>query len=280
VPPGFKGMQTEFRFGIIERLTVAAFLAGVAGVVASLTLPPPIQEWLTQTGLGPYLFGASAFVIIVSVFFFFADLALYLLDKRGTTRAMALVVFGTALIVIGSIIGLVGAFRVDKEKTSSDAASRVTDLEYYFVRDFNFMSIDRIVSIRTQDLSGDLDQTTNVKIRVFRDFASNSEFIAVFVPFFSDVRMATAAESFMESLKPHIKEAREQAKLIGVKSSSPGIAVSSSEDLVFSGRVFLYTVNSLDAVEMGHLVESFRKDGMYLEIRGGSYLFYRNQQPH
>jgi hypothetical protein len=58
-------------------------------------------------------------------------------------------------------------------------------------------------------------------------------------------------------LKRQIKQAREDAKLIGVQAKTPGSALASSKDLIFSGRV---------PIQLGHLVESYRKDGMYLEV--------------
>jgi hypothetical protein len=186
---------------------------------------------------------------------------------------------------MGFFVGLVAFLQLNVRPPAQEETKNVsspkdpTDLFYYFVHDFNFASIDRTAMIRAQGPSG-LDQTVEVKIRLFRDFGSNSEFMAAFVPFFGDVKLVAITEQFIDSLKSHIKQAREDAKLIGMRVSDPGSPVSSSEDLVFSGRVFLYTLNSLDAVQTGHLVESYRKDGMFLEIRGGNFLFFRNQQRH
>jgi hypothetical protein len=245
-------------------------LIGIAGVGVPMLWPDE-----RALGIAFIVFGFGGALLI-------ASLAIKrILARSGIKPAMILVSVGTSLILIGSLVGLIGAFKIDGGaiRARAEGPTDPTDLFYYFVHDFNFMSIDRTALIRMQGPS-DLDQTVEVKIRLFRDFGGNSEFMAVFVPIFSDVRLAANTEPFIENLKPQIKQAREDAKLIGVKSSSPGVPVSSSEDLVFSGRVFLYTLNSLDPIQTGHLVESFRKDGMYLEIRGGDYLFYRNQQRH
>jgi hypothetical protein len=267
-------MEANFRFGIIERLSVAAFIAGVAGVVASMSLPAPYQEFLAKTGFGPYLFWGSMLAIASTVAFFVGDLALYFLNRRSAK--LGLVVLGTAMIIVGGVVGLIGAFRVDNEHAlvgPNDASP--FNLANYFVKDFNLLSIDRTAQVRVQNPSNGLDQTIEVKIRIFRDFDSNSEFVATFIPQFGDVRLSEATEQFIDNLRPQIKQAREDAKLIGVQAKTPGSALASSKDLVFSGRVFLYTVNSLDPIQLGHLVESYRNDGMYLEVRGTDYMLFR-----
>ena len=43
-------------------------------------------------------------------------------------------------------------------------------------------------------------------------------------------------------------------------------------DLVFSGRVYIYTLNPLDSFQIANLILSYRKDGMFLEVRGSDYL--------
>ena len=57
----------------------------------------------------------------------------------------------------------------------------------------------------------------------------------------------------------------------------PGSPMTFSKDLSFSGRVFLYTMNPLDPMQIGELVSSYRKDGLLLEIRGSDYLFCPKQ---
>lgn len=105
--------RPELSFGIGERLGVIALIVGVAGVAASVTLPPAIQEQLAQSGLGPILFWVSLGIIVFAVLFFVCDLAAYVLWKMGTGLGVSLAIIGTALIVVGGIVGLVGAFKAD-----------------------------------------------------------------------------------------------------------------------------------------------------------------------
>jgi hypothetical protein len=88
-------MESNLRFGIIERLTVAAFAAGVFGVVASVSLPGSYQEYLAHSGWGPYLFWISIAAILASVLFFICDLILHIAARRGIHVGIALASIGT-----------------------------------------------------------------------------------------------------------------------------------------------------------------------------------------
>jgi hypothetical protein len=107
------GSEASFKWGILERLAVAAFVVGVFGVVASVTLPPAYQEALAHTWWGSFLFVGSLVIIALAVAFFIGDLTLYVARKRGVKLGVILVITGTALIVIGGIVGLIGAFQID-----------------------------------------------------------------------------------------------------------------------------------------------------------------------
>lgn len=160
------------------------------------------------------------------------------------------------------------------EKTKVDAALKpLPKLEDLFKTDFGFLSVDRSVTIKVRIPTLSFEKNVEVPLKIWRDFSSNSEFVSVFVPLFGDARMDRSIEGVIEHLKADIRQWREEAKLIGVVTGFPG-SLSRSEDLVFSGRVFVYTLNPLDAIEIGRLTESYRKDGMFLEIRGSQHLFH------
>ena len=102
-----------FKFGIWERLATTAFIAGVAGLVAGMTLPPAAQEFLTKTGFGHALFYVSMAVIVCAVLFFVVDFTLYVAKKKGLKLGAILTILGTSLIALGVIVGLIGAFIID-----------------------------------------------------------------------------------------------------------------------------------------------------------------------
>src|ERR1700733_12227447 len=126
-------MESDFRFGIWERLSVAGFIVGVAGLVASGTLPPDLQEALVQSGLGHALFWGSAVIILAAILFFICDLAFYILSKKGVKVGIALASIGTVLIILGALVGLIGAFKIDSPSTARRAASTAPDVTLRFV---------------------------------------------------------------------------------------------------------------------------------------------------
>jgi hypothetical protein len=250
------------------KIGIALALLGLGGGGALFVLPHPYADYVGWT------------LILISVL---GLLLLWLHHSKGRRGKpmwpQYLMILSGVLFFVGLIAFLQVNVTPPKQKETG-ADFQPPSLAEYFAKDFNFLSIDRTAQIRVQNPSNRLDQIVEVKIRTFRDFGSNAEFISVFVPIFSDMRLVEATEQFIENLKPQIKQAQEEAKLIGVQSKIPGTAFANSKDLVFSGRVYLYTMNSLDPVQLGHLVESYRKDGMYLDLRGSDYLFFQSRQNH
>jgi len=252
--------------------TGLAFLG--IGITLVLALPPPWWPNMPRLAVRAGLVLGLALIVYGAAFTAMGIWPETLRPKLLPILAMCL---GLTILVAGAVWFSRSDTKKHRVETPIPELG-FPNLEDYFTKDFNFLSIDRTAQIRAQNLLNGLDQVIEVKIRTFRDFGSNAEFLSVFVPFFSDVRLSAMTEPFLDSLKDQIKQAREEAKLVGVQSSSPGTALSHSKDLVFSGRVYLYTMNSLDPVQLGHLVESYRKDGMYLEVRGSNYLFYQTRQ--
>ncbi len=265
-------MELGFRWGIMERLAVVGFLAGISGVVASMTAPPWLQAFLSNSGLGTPLFLGSLIVIALAIIFFACDLCLYVARRKGTQKLLA------ALLIAVGITATISGIVLYFDATDKAKETVFPRLEDYFARDFNFLSLNRTLSERAQNASNGLDVTIDVQFRLFQDFTTNTEFIAVFVPSFSDVRLSEMTVPFLEHLKSDIIESRMALReQIGTGGSIPGSPMTYSKDLSFSGRVFIYTMNDLDPVQIGELVSSYRRDGLNLEIRGSDYLFIKSR---
>jgi hypothetical protein len=153
------------------------------------------------------------------------------------------------------------------------------NLEDYFATDFKQLSVFRDLSMHIAMPDG-AETDINVRVGIFRDSDSNVEFVSAFIPVITDARFRDVAASLIVQLKEDIKNAREWAKLISTADKWPGSDLRRSEDLVFSGRVFVYTLNLLDTVQTGKLIEFYRQNGLFLEIRGADYLHHRLQQQH
>jgi hypothetical protein len=116
------------------------------------------------------------------------------------------------------VAGTIWFFRSDVKKPHAEAAAAnpadgFPNLIGYFAKDFNSLSINRAPpprEIRVQNLVNGLDQTIEVRIRIFRDFGSNAEFVSVYVPIFSDVRLTEMTELFIDNLKGEIKRWKKQ----------------------------------------------------------------------
>jgi hypothetical protein len=153
-------------------------------------------------------------------------------------------------------------------------------MEDLFTKDFSdLLNFQRALSMRVQNPANGLDTSVEVKIRLHYDFRSNTQFVSIYVPFFGDVRLHEGLVGFIDNLKKEIQNHRDEAKNVGVGSQIPGAPMIESKDLVFSGRVFLYTLNALNPIQIGQLVGSYRNDGLFLEIRGNDYLFFTSRQP-
>jgi hypothetical protein len=116
-------MEENFKFGFGERLALAGIIIGVAGAAASWVVPQSLPEWLLEAGIQPdYIFIACVVLVACAVVFFLIDFSVYLLAKFGVRRAMALVIVGTAFIILGGVIGMYGAFKTDHPSKYASAS--------------------------------------------------------------------------------------------------------------------------------------------------------------
>jgi hypothetical protein len=126
-------METEFRFGIWERLAIAAFLAGVAGVVVSIAYPLAYPESAVSIETWRTIFWMSMFVLGSSVLFFFCDLGLYIASRKDVRVGTTLAAIGTILIIVGTIIGIIGAFAIDHPSTDRPIRNAAPDVTLRFI---------------------------------------------------------------------------------------------------------------------------------------------------
>jgi hypothetical protein len=242
------------------------FLASAALAIFGIFAPfkwHDVPSWITNSALALALFlGLWAVCLSLPA------------PSKGLKKLLA------AILIAGGITATVFGFVLYFEASASRATAAFPRLEDYFVRDFNFLSLNSTISERAQNPANGLDVTVEIPFRLYQDFTTNTEFITVLVPFFSDIRLSEIVLSFLEHLKSDIIAARTRLRSdIGTGGSTPGSPMSFSKDLSFSGRVFLYTMNPLDPVQIGELVSSYRKDGLMLEIRGSDYLYVRSRAP-
>jgi len=257
------------------KTTSGSGAAGLGIIGTGLALALPDAKWI-----GWALVVAGLFVFIFDIRLERGHIAVGSSKSvRERLRRMwpqYLMILSGALFFVG-LIGFLQLNVTPSKQKEAEADFSPPNLADYFAKDFGFLSIDRTIQSRVQNLANGLDQVIEVKIRIFRDFGSNAEFAALFIPTFSDARLTEMADQFIDHMKPEIKKAREEAQQVGTNMKIPGTPYSNSKDLVFSGRVYVYTMNALDPVQLGHVVESYRNDGMFLEVRGSDYLFFQSR---
>jgi hypothetical protein len=258
-------MESNFRFGIIERLTVAAFIAGVAGVVASMTLPPPYQEFLAKTGLGPYLFWVSVVVIALTVVFFVGDMILYFLNKRSAK--LGLVMLGTALIIVGGFVGLIGALQVDGERprTAGAGNNAPQTLEQLFKADF-----ERTLRTSSELTVGSPEDATiadKVLIQIYNDMDTGTYFVGFYVP--ASPRTADIIGYLADGYLSPTLQLRQ-----GVEITSRDPADTTPlkfSEFNFSRRVYVYYEADLSIQDIAALDTLYRSKNLILQLRGRQY---------
>ena len=274
-------MEIGFRFGVWERLAVTAFLASIAGVVVSVAYPLAYPASAISIETWRVILWTSIVVLGGTILFFLCDLGVQIALRRGIKLGTVLASIGTALIIIGAIVGLVGAFRIDNEevqKYKSTVPDIAAEFEGMYAKDFSdLLSSERPFTIQAKDSASGLDATVKIRFRLYYDFRANSDFISIYIPLFNAVRIDCFQT--IHVLRDQFLQLRADLKnTIGVSASSPGVPLTSAKDLNFSGRVFIYTLNALDPIQLGALVSYYRDAGMFLEVRSNDYYWFH--RPH
>jgi hypothetical protein len=250
------------REAIIIGAVVGLFFFACGAAVSALAI-----KYSTNSLLWDFVLWGGVAIMLGSI----TTLGLYIssqLRGRAFMGPALLINLGICLIVFGAV------WHFTPTDAKNDQAS-VPSLEGLFKSDFGLMSMNRQASIKVEDPAKSFEANVDVPIKIFRDFSSNTEFVSAFVPFFVDARMDGMVEPVIDHLKSLIKQWLQESKQVRVGMGTPS-GIARSDDLVFSGRVFVYTMNLLDAVQIGRLTESYRKDNMFLEFRGAQYLTQRS----
>jgi hypothetical protein len=145
-------------------------------------------------------------------------------------------------------------------------------LEDLYKTDFNLLSLEQPIPIMAKNNTVGLNAIIDAKIRIWYDFSSRVDFMSVYIPNINDTRIEIA--QLMTAILDRIPEFYGKLKSsISAASGSPGVAMEDSSNLAFSGRVFIYTNNSISVIELGKLTENYEKKGIHVQMRGYDYWF-------
>jgi hypothetical protein len=181
------------------------------------------------------------------------------------------------VIVLGVLLSYV-AYRYHPAVRLSDSeittpALRSTAIKYYalpltlktiFDTDFDLvMSIDDDFTLTIQQIH----QPFTFRLRAFFDFLSNSIFVAIYVPSMPNSYMAASA---LVGIIPTLLKTLEQRYWVGLKI--PGDSAETwSNNMKFSGRVFLYHEDDFSLTQLANLETRFNSIGESVEFRGQDY---------
>jgi hypothetical protein len=105
-------------------------------------------------------------------------------------------------------------------------------------------------------------------MRVLMNFDGKSEFLAFYIPrqVNSFEKISVLPSAYKPLLEQHNRHARMRTKVPG--DTSP----TSSVDLAFSGRIFIYYEDMLSLEQLAFLEKQFTAKGLSVQFRGNDYL--------
>jgi uncharacterized membrane protein len=112
-------MEATFRFGIGERLAVVGIIFGVGSLAVGLMFPLAYPDALGPVTARHVVWFGTA-VIATSLLFVVCEVARYFLMKSGIKLGLSLALIGTFLIVVGGVLGMIGAFKMDAPDSKDD----------------------------------------------------------------------------------------------------------------------------------------------------------------
>jgi len=233
---------------------VAAFVLG-AGAYLSTYSTDVIR------GVGIVLMAAALWGLIV-----------WFLWERKLKSMPIILLFGSIAFAILAAGSLAAWYFLPTPKPPDISA----EFESMYANDFtDLLNSESNLAFHIANPANGLDTTINIRFRIHYDFRANIDFLSLYIPTINDARLS--AEAVIHLLRDQIPKHRDDLKKVEVGASSPGVATTYGKDMNFSGRVFIYTLNSLDALQTGNLIAYYREAGMFLEIRGNDYYWFHRK---
>ena len=145
----------------------------------------------------------------------------------------------------------------------------MASLKDYFDTDFKYvLNAHRSLKMRSNKSNEEIE----VVSRVHLDFDSNTKYISYYVP-----QTANVFDVCLSMIKkPEYALALDKG--VEVQGSSAGEEQSSSSELRFSGRIFIYTENELTKEQIGQLKVVATKLGTSIRMRGPKFVKERSKR--
>lgn len=147
--------------------------------------------------------------------------------------------------------------------TSAAQNEKPPTLMDLFNKDFSNMGglTDKGFDLRSSD-----GETIHVNWRVVMDFSGKSDFVAFYIP--SADHGFDSCLALADMVRPMITDLSKRIEVTGGDSGG----VTSSRELTFSGRVFVYHEWPLSNKQKADIIEAYSAKGLDIQFRGIDYL--------
>lgn len=145
----------------------------------------------------------------------------------------------------------------------------MASLSEYFKKDFSrFMTVDQEHTLENRATG----QTTKVKARVHLDFEACSKFVSLYLP--ASAPITDVVGCYLNDISPVLKANEGVTVHTGFARLGPD---TSSDQLAFTGRVFVYSEDNLDPPSVAELMKIADARGLRLIFRSKPYCDERNR---
>lgn len=183
-------------------------------------------------------------------------------------------------IIIGAAIGLtvliwvcalflIKSAKIESESTPKEKTPKKQEeltLLYLFENDFNKL----LRSGQTAYFLGSNGKKIDFKTKEYFDFEAQSKFIGFYIP--------SAPETFEVLVGlPEVYTQFSSAGKMMVESGAPGLQPVNTDELKFSGRIFIYHEYPILESQKRELYTLYEKHGLAPQFRGSDYLFKKKE---
>ena len=235
------------------------------GITMVLALPPPwwpsMPRWMVQSGL------------VVALALMIYGLAFTIMGIwPDMLRPRLWPIVGLSFGIFVSISSAVWLFQAPVKKITPSQPSQPEQapltLPSLFAADFPDTSR---FEIGAQLMLSD-NRSIEIKAKRFISFASRTKFIGFYVPHSSDT--FAICEYLADGYKESLQHMDDTFKVNGQVMGESGM--TSSDDLIFSGRVFIYHEDYLSPQQIGALIGLYQSKKLDLKLRSQEYVVNRN----
>lgn len=139
-------------------------------------------------------------------------------------------------------------------------------LREYFDTDFQ-----KVLNVADKLTISKATYKIDIRIRVHQDFDSNTKYLSFYIP--------KSADSFqvLTDLINNLDKILAIGDGVEVQCGLPGEKQISSKDLLFSGKIFVYSESEIENGQLENLQTEAKQKGLYIQFRGQQFATKRSE---